>query len=127
MLSLLLVVTVLQEMQDADAEDNEGAPEDRVEVLEQAAEHQSKVRITTRYMTKYERARILGTRALQIRCLLCLLLCPFKTTSKAFWCSKRTIVKPFNYVCCLRCLYAHRVARAQVTASSVDPYLLNYY
>ncbi len=25
-------------------------------------------RITTRYMTKYERARILGTRALQLRC-----------------------------------------------------------
>lgn len=25
-------------------------------------------RITTKYMTKYERARILGTRALQIRC-----------------------------------------------------------
>jgi len=25
------------------------------------------VRVTTRYMTKYERARILGTRALQIR------------------------------------------------------------
>ena len=25
-------------------------------------------RITTQYMTKYERARILGTRALQIRC-----------------------------------------------------------
>ena len=24
--------------------------------------------VTTRYMTKYERARILGTRALQIRC-----------------------------------------------------------
>ena len=26
-------------------------------------------RTTTRYMTKYERARILGTRALQIRCV----------------------------------------------------------
>jgi hypothetical protein len=25
-------------------------------------------RVTTKYMTKYERARILGTRALQIRC-----------------------------------------------------------
>jgi len=25
-------------------------------------------RITTRYLTKYERARVLGTRALQIRC-----------------------------------------------------------
>lgn len=27
----------------------------------------NKVRITTRYLTKYERARVLGTRALQIR------------------------------------------------------------
>jgi hypothetical protein len=26
-------------------------------------------RVTTRFMTKYERARILGTRALQIRCV----------------------------------------------------------
>jgi hypothetical protein len=30
----------------------------------------NKERITTRYLTKYERARILGTRALQIRCVL---------------------------------------------------------
>ena len=29
---------------------------------------QDKVRMTTRYLTKYERARVLGTRALQIRC-----------------------------------------------------------
>ena len=28
----------------------------------------NKVRITTPYLTKYERARVLGTRALQIRC-----------------------------------------------------------
>jgi DNA-directed RNA polymerase I, II, and III subunit RPABC2 len=28
----------------------------------------NKVRVTTPYLTKYERARILGTRALQIRC-----------------------------------------------------------
>lgn len=33
-------------------------------------------RITTPYMTKYERARILGTRALQIRCVLA---CPSET------------------------------------------------
>ena len=26
-------------------------------------------RVTTRYMTKYEKARILGTRALQLRCV----------------------------------------------------------
>lgn len=30
----------------------------------------NKVRITTPYLTKYERARILGTRALQIRCVI---------------------------------------------------------
>lgn len=29
----------------------------------------NKVRITTPYLTKYERARVLGTRALQIRCV----------------------------------------------------------
>lgn len=29
----------------------------------------NKERITTPYLTKYERARILGTRALQIRCV----------------------------------------------------------
>ena len=31
----------------------------------------NKERITTPYLTKYERARVLGTRALQIRCVLC--------------------------------------------------------
>jgi len=31
----------------------------------------NKVRVTTPYLTKYERARILGTRALQIRSLWC--------------------------------------------------------
>ena len=30
----------------------------------------NKVRITTPYLTKYERARVLGTRALQIRCVM---------------------------------------------------------
>ncbi len=32
----------------------------------------NKVRMTTPYLTKYERARVLGTRALQIRCVLML-------------------------------------------------------
>jgi len=41
--------------------------EDRMEVLEQQPQPTDRPRITTRYMTKYERARILGTRALQIR------------------------------------------------------------
>ncbi len=38
-----------------------------MEVLEQQPQPTDRPRITTRYMTKYERARILGTRALQIR------------------------------------------------------------
>lgn len=44
--------------------------QDNVMILEQGADIQpseSKVKQTTPYMTKYERARILGTRALQIR------------------------------------------------------------
>lgn len=40
-----------------------------MEILEQQAQPTNRPRITTRYMTKYERARILGTRALQIRCV----------------------------------------------------------
>lgn len=46
-------------------------PEDNVEILEGEGgpEHANvdRPRITTRYMTKYEKARVLGTRALQIR------------------------------------------------------------
>ncbi|KAI8889608.1 RNA polymerase Rpb6 [Backusella circina FSU 941] len=43
------------------------AENNTVEILEQKdGQTSSKVRITTPYMTKYERARILGTRALQI-------------------------------------------------------------
>ena len=34
---------------------------------QQGERQPNKVRVTTRYLTKYERARILGTRALQIR------------------------------------------------------------
>ena len=32
------------------------------------AQEVTTIKVTTKYMTKYERARILGTRALQIRC-----------------------------------------------------------
>ena len=38
-----------------------------VQVREGPAEPSDRPRMTTRFMTKYERARILGTRALQIR------------------------------------------------------------
>jgi DNA-directed RNA polymerases I, II, and III subunit RPABC2 len=34
---------------------------------QQGERQPNKVRVTTRYLTKYERARVLGTRALQIR------------------------------------------------------------
>lgn len=43
-------------------------PSDDVEMGE--AEAGGKKRRTSPYMTKYERARLLGTRALQIRCVL---------------------------------------------------------
>lgn len=39
---------------------------ERVEIRTSGAEVPNKERITTRYMTKYEKARVLGTRALQI-------------------------------------------------------------
>ena len=50
------------ELMDVDDVEEEKVDEDgKVVVFEQ------KERVTTRYMTKYERARVLGTRALQIR------------------------------------------------------------
>ena len=49
---------------DQEMADSQGA----VAPAQQQGERQpNKVRVTTRYLTKYERARILGTRALQIR------------------------------------------------------------
>ena len=45
-----------------------GPDGDRMEVREEPPRPSDQPRITTRYMTKYEKARILGTRALQIRC-----------------------------------------------------------
>lgn len=41
--------------------------DDTVDVLDVGMKTANQNRITTRYMTKYERARVLGTRALQIR------------------------------------------------------------
>jgi hypothetical protein len=38
-----------------------------------APAEEKKKRITTPYMTKYERARVIGTRALQIRLVSCLM------------------------------------------------------
>lgn len=56
-------------MQDQEDYPDNGV-EDNVEVLDgnqAAAPAADRPRITPRYMTKYEKARVLGTRALQIR------------------------------------------------------------
>lgn len=52
---------------DEETEFQEAPGEDGVDVLPSGADtREQKDRKTTRYMTKYERARIIGTRALQI-------------------------------------------------------------
>jgi DNA-directed RNA polymerase I, II, and III subunit RPABC2 len=58
-----------QPFAEGEEEGHEGLTEgeERMEILEQPPQPSDRPRITTRYMTKYERARILGTRALQIR------------------------------------------------------------
>ncbi|XP_015114790.1 DNA-directed RNA polymerases I, II, and III subunit RPABC2 [Diachasma alloeum] len=65
---------VADEFDDADEDDNieleqqeeEGDNFELLQTGEGTAGVQKSKRITTRYMTKYERARVLGTRALQI-------------------------------------------------------------
>lgn len=64
----------LQDIQDEEADANAAAAngDDTFAVIDDAAKKGNKAiakadRTTTPYMTKYERARILGTRALQIR------------------------------------------------------------
>jgi DNA-directed RNA polymerase I, II, and III subunit RPABC2 len=49
---------------DQEVAESQPAP---VPAQQQGERQPNKVRVTTRYLTKYERARILGTRALQIR------------------------------------------------------------
>lgn len=63
----------MEEPLDIDEPVEEYNPEDGIEVLDNGQEGQGggepgapRQRITTRYMTKYEKARVLGTRALQI-------------------------------------------------------------
>lgn len=41
-------------------------PKERIDIRMGEPEEPNKEKVTTRYMTKYEKARILGTRALQI-------------------------------------------------------------
>ncbi|KAL3153433.1 hypothetical protein ABBQ38_011768 [Trebouxia sp. C0009 RCD-2024] len=53
--------------EDGDVEMRDAAPGGgQTDIIDGPAQQSEKPRITTRYMTKYERARILGTRALQI-------------------------------------------------------------
>ena len=52
--------------EDADNNNNEDIP-DAIETAEKEQVPVERSRKTSKYMTKYERARILGTRALQIR------------------------------------------------------------
>lgn len=63
-------------MQD-EKDEKGGVKREKIEILEVGAQQSQAVppeeRVTTRYMTKYERARVLGTRALQIRYSLCVL------------------------------------------------------
>lgn len=61
----------MEEQGDGDADEDlagDGLDEaGRVEIREGQPHPPDRPRMTTRYMTKYERARVLGTRALQIR------------------------------------------------------------
>ncbi|KAI9917390.1 hypothetical protein PsorP6_013225 [Peronosclerospora sorghi] len=49
-----------------DGGDETSADDKKLQVLDESHKQPNATRITTRYMTKYERARVLGTRALQI-------------------------------------------------------------
>ncbi|GAB4815438.1 hypothetical protein N2152v2_002484 [Parachlorella kessleri] len=55
-----------EEEEQYDQEQQEYEGEDRVEIRDGPPEATQKESITTRYLTKYEKARVLGTRALQI-------------------------------------------------------------
>lgn len=48
--------------------DHVEATEEKEEKAPESKAVEPSQRVTTRYMTKYEKARILGTRALQLRC-----------------------------------------------------------
>ena len=60
--STLVDIVCVQEVQEGYELDGQ----QRVEIRTGGAEVPNKERVTTRYMTKYEKARVLGTRALQI-------------------------------------------------------------
>ena len=60
--------TCWQDLQAQEGEDEQAGQEgEPITVLEGQPRPTDRPRMTSRYMTKYERARVLGTRALQIR------------------------------------------------------------
>lgn len=67
-----LMAVLLQQPGNEDGNEDD-VPEDRMDIIqegEDSMEGRARTvaeRITTRYLTKYERARVLGTRALQLR------------------------------------------------------------
>lgn len=62
--------------EDVDNNNNEDIGVEPIETEEKEEQQKEGTRKTSKYMTKYERARILGTRALQIRSVfLILFLC----------------------------------------------------
>lgn len=56
----------------------------------------NKVRITTPYLTKYERARVLGTRALQIRSVSCLSSCNLITLNRTSTSMNAPVLVPLD-------------------------------
>ncbi len=50
-----------------EGEEAQEAPEGEVAEVDQRPRPSTGPRMTTKYLTKYEKARVLGTRALQIR------------------------------------------------------------
>ncbi|OQR82463.1 DNA-directed RNA polymerase I, II, and III subunit RPABC2 [Achlya hypogyna] len=55
-----------EEMENFEEMEDGGDHDDRIALMDESEKQPNANRITTRYMTKYERARVLGTRALQI-------------------------------------------------------------
>ena len=84
---------------DADA-DMPDAGAGQPDIIDGPAQPSDKPKITTRYVTKYERARVLGTRALQIRSVSaeCIL------SIKANFCSSHaTLTWMLSVLCVLLC------------------------
>jgi DNA-directed RNA polymerase I, II, and III subunit RPABC2 len=86
-----LLVSTWQATLDEGFEGEQPEQDEQVEILEEQPVQDAaggRRRITTRYLTKYEKARVLGTRALQIRLVLCFFVClnnPFHFLTYAWY------------------------------------------